>query len=439
MVMTRSDGPVTSGHRSTQRHPGNGSCGSYILITVGTTDFDELIGAGSDEAFVQLAHKLGFDEIRLQIGRGAVPANPVFVLDSDHNVTSRQGELQEGGVRCTYYRLKQTLLEEIRNASLVVTHAGAGTIMESLLLDRPVIVASNPTLMGNHQIELASQVEKFRYGKHIKSPTALYNVVEQCWDVGTTRLRETVPSPSEWKRRTNNLFDAYLRQAVQVDGHDDVKKQTSMFVLGSGGHTAEMFRLIRSLDRDVFANVHYVVAKGDTTSEKKAVAFEMKDKHSGAISGDVNLADCRSDGATSYDIVSGSNAQRTTSLHLIPRSRKVKQSYFTSIFTTLFALCHAFILVWTILPDVVVVNGPGTCIPIVIIVALLRLLRVKRDVRLIYVESVARVSSLSLSGRIVYTLGIADGFVVQWEELKHLLEKKHPRRSAVTFLGDVVV
>eukprot|EP01104_Vermistella_antarctica_P005041 TRINITY_DN1544_c0_g1_i2.p1 TRINITY_DN1544_c0_g1~~TRINITY_DN1544_c0_g1_i2.p1 ORF type:complete len:203 (+),score=21.50 TRINITY_DN1544_c0_g1_i2:215-823(+) len=127
MVMTRSDGPVTSGHRSTQRHPGNGSCGSYILITVGTTDFDELIGAGSDEAFVQLAHKLGFDEIRLQIGRGAVPANPVFVLDSDHNVTSRQGELQEGGVRCTYYRLKQTLLEEIRNASLVVTHAGAPT------------------------------------------------------------------------------------------------------------------------------------------------------------------------------------------------------------------------------------------------------------------------------------------------------------------------
>jgi hypothetical protein len=48
-------------------------------------------------------------------------------------------------------------------------------------------------------------------------------------------------------------------------------------------------------------------------------------------------------------------------------------------------------------PDVVLLNGPGTCIPIAAAALLLRLLGVCCG-RVVYVESIARVYRLSLSG-----------------------------------------
>jgi beta-1,4-N-acetylglucosaminyltransferase len=45
-------------------------------------------------------------------------------------------------------------------------------------------------------------------------------------------------------------------------------------VLGSGGHTAEMLRLIEHLNFDKYTRRVYVVSSGDTLSEGKAKAFE---------------------------------------------------------------------------------------------------------------------------------------------------------------------
>ena len=41
---------------------------------------------------------------------------------------------------------------------------------------------------------------------------------------------------------------------------------------------------------------------------------------------------------------------------LVPRSREVKQSYLSSIFTTLYATCYAFPLVITSQPDLVCIG-----------------------------------------------------------------------------------
>lgn len=110
------------------------------------------------------------------------------------------------------------------------------------------------------------------------------------------------------------------------------------------------------------------------------------------------------------------------STYTIPRSREVGQSYLTSVATTLYAFAFAASLVFRELPDVVLVNGPGTCIPICAAALLLRLAGV-RDSRIIYVESVARVRSLSLSGRILYASRAADALYVQWPQL----QARHPR------------
>ncbi|CAN0400273.1 unnamed protein product, partial [Ectocarpus sp. 8 AP-2014] len=95
---------------------------------------------------------------------------------------------------------------------------------------------------------------------------------------------------------------------------------------------------------------------------------------------------------------------------------QVGQSYLTSVFTTLLAGLHAAVVVVTVRPDLVLVNGPGTCIPVCVAASGLRFFGLGSSCsRTVFCESFCRVKSLSLSGRIMYLL--ADRFVVHWPEL----------------------
>lgn len=78
-------------------------------------------------------------------------------------------------------------------------------------------------------------------------------------------------------------------------------------------------------------------------------------------------------------------------------------------------------------PDLILVNGPGTAVIVVFASLILRFLaldrsgsrgRVRRPTRTIYIESWARVKTLSLSGRILAGAGAVDRMLVQWEPLK---------------------
>ncbi len=62
-----------------------------------------------------------------------------------------------------YFRVKDSLKDEIQGASLVISHAGAGSILETLTAHRPLIVVPNELLMNNHQVQLAEALanEKF--------------------------------------------------------------------------------------------------------------------------------------------------------------------------------------------------------------------------------------------------------------------------------------
>jgi len=57
--------------------------------------------------------------------------------------------------KVSYYRFKPSLDEDFKSASLVISHAGAGSIMEGLRLHKPLLVVINDDLMDNHQEELA--------------------------------------------------------------------------------------------------------------------------------------------------------------------------------------------------------------------------------------------------------------------------------------------
>eukprot|EP00871_Galdieria_phlegrea_P000011 jgi/Galph1/100/GphlegSOOS_G4780.1 len=190
-----------------------------------------------------------------------------------------------------------------------------------------------------------------------------------------------------------------------------------MVILGSGGHTAELIEVLRSIGRvGLFeekdssssdlsksllqippsqVEITYVAATSDKHSAIKAQRLHERD-------GMLSCFQCR--------------------MIFLPRAREVGQSYFSSLFTTLFSLmvaCKKF-LFSSYVPDVVLCNGPGTCVPVVIIIfirnVIFSLPLKNKTSRIIFIESVARVRTLSLSGRLLYPF--VHRFLVQWPDIR---------------------
>ncbi|XP_022084596.1 UDP-N-acetylglucosamine transferase subunit ALG13 homolog [Acanthaster planci] len=113
-----------------------------VFVTVGTTSFDALIQVVSSQQLCQQFEALGYSKVLLQIGRGVYEPEPI----------------SKRGFRLEYYRYKDSIAEDIRKASLIISHAGAGSVLESLGAGKPLIVVINQLLMGNHQMELAYQL-----------------------------------------------------------------------------------------------------------------------------------------------------------------------------------------------------------------------------------------------------------------------------------------
>ena len=68
------------------------------------------------------------------------------------------------------YRFKPSLAADFESSSLVVSHAGAGSVFEALRAKKPLLVVVNPILADNHQTELAdalSCVEGTGHGPHL--------------------------------------------------------------------------------------------------------------------------------------------------------------------------------------------------------------------------------------------------------------------------------
>ncbi|KAK9094866.1 hypothetical protein Scep_026335 [Stephania cephalantha] len=177
---------------------------------------------------------------------------------------------------------------------------------------------------------------------------------------------------------------------------------STLIVLGSGGHTAEMLNLVAVLQKDKFTPRIYIAASTDNMSLQKASALEA------------SLVDERDDGTMSKKAL----------FMQIYRSREVGQSYLTSIGTTLIAIIHALWLMIKIRPQVILCNGPGTCVPLCLIAFFFKVVGIRWS-SIFYVESIARVRRLSLSGLLLYKLRIADQFFVQWPQLQRKYRRTH--------------
>lgn len=157
-----------------------------------------------------------------------------------------------------------------------------------------------------------------------------------------------------------------------------------MVLLGSGGHTGEMIRLLQTTNLEKM-KITWLVSSGDSTSLEKVKNIEH---------------------------TASSNSTYIT----LKRARTVGQPWLLSVFTTLSSIVSTLnaLLRQKSYPDVLLINGPGTCVPVAYVLFVMKFLGLCRT-RIVYVESLARVSGLSLSGRLV--LPVSDRFLVQWEQL----------------------
>lgn len=202
------------------------------------------------------------------------------------------------------------------------------------------------------------------------------------------------------------------------------------------------------LDPKIYAQRTYLVSSGDSFSARKAAEFEHEFF---ASKSDEDTVQSPRRVITMASGTKPSSLQGGYTIIIIPRARKVHQSFITAPFSTLHCLWECLRVLQGRHPDqvlaslvqqrppsspnLVLTNGPGIAVCIIAAARFLRLFdfilfqnalyedpgiprreKRKRYLRTIFIESWARVTTLSLSGKLV--LPLVDRFLVQWQSLE---------------------
>lgn len=149
------------------------------------------------------------------------------------------------------------------------------------------------------------------------------------------------------------------------------------FILVSGGHSTEALGVADTFGNEIEKS--FITFRGDTTTRAK---IEGK----------------------------GPSIEVTRCFQEILRKNPIKQILLLPLF--LYAIFEGIAALRKLAPDAVLSTGSGPAIPIMIAAKL-------TGRKVIYVESMARISSRSLTGIVAYHF-LADQFFIQWPEQKML-------------------
>lgn len=150
-----------------------------------------------------------------------------------------------------------------------------------------------------------------------------------------------------------------------------------------------MLEIVKKLNTDKYTPRSYVVAEGDQNSIDKLLSVEA------------DRGECK--------------------IYLITRARKVHQSFVSSTLTTLKSIFNCIPLLMHAQPDLILCNGPATCVPVCLVAFLLKVFYINSRCKIAFIESYCRVKTLSLSGWIL--LYLSDIFVVQWPTISKVSRK----------------
>ncbi|CEJ81791.1 hypothetical protein VHEMI01902 [[Torrubiella] hemipterigena] len=182
-----------------------------------------------------------------------------------------------------------------------------------------------------------------------------------------------------------------------------------LFVLGSGGHTKEMLMMMDDGFCD-FSRTHrrYLISSGDKMSENHLEDYET------------DLAQL----CATKKCTPGSFDKK-----IVTRARRVHQPLWSTPFSAFRSVLDIFPCLLSPpssavgqrrrLPTQIFSNGPATGFFVALAVHILKLFYIvpQDSMRFVYVESWARISTLSLTGKLLHCTGIADLFLVQHDEV----------------------
>ncbi len=77
------------------------------------------------------------------------------------------------------FAYKPTLNDYMESASLIISHAGSGTILDGITKKKKMICVVNDKLMDNHQCEIAEKLAELNYIIYAQSPSVLKQNVLQ--------------------------------------------------------------------------------------------------------------------------------------------------------------------------------------------------------------------------------------------------------------------
>ncbi|KAH9842583.1 glycosyl transferase [Rhodofomes roseus] len=120
----------------------------HAFVTVGSTRFDALVQAVQTDAVLAALRTRGVSSLTVQGGEAV----------REFNAEQLQAATAGGaryGIDVEAWAYKPSLQEDYERADLVISHAGSGTILDVLRLRKPLVVIPNPSLLDNHQQELA--------------------------------------------------------------------------------------------------------------------------------------------------------------------------------------------------------------------------------------------------------------------------------------------
>ncbi|KAM4060750.1 oligosaccharide biosynthesis protein alg14 like domain-containing protein [Hirsutella rhossiliensis] len=182
-----------------------------------------------------------------------------------------------------------------------------------------------------------------------------------------------------------------------------------LFVLGSGGHTKEMLMMMDD-GFCAFANFHrrYLISSGDRMSRHHLQDYEEQLEQL-----------CRA-----AESSPGTHDTRT-----VTRARRVHQSLWTTPFTSLVSIVDIFSVLLSPpaneagrrlrYPRLILSNGPATGFFVALVAHVLKVFFIVPEdcMRFVYIESWARISTLSLTGKLLLYTGIADALYVQHQQV----------------------
>ena len=156
-----------------------------VFVTVGTTKFDELIKGTTSDVALEWMVSQGYTHLIVQYGSGREPMIPKQYKSKsttkEKHCTSPNNPrgISDGGsvayLSITTYRFRPSLHNDMERSDLIISHAGAGTVMEVLRFPKTkkMIVVINTNLMDNHQTELATAMSQRGHLFVVSSPEQL--------------------------------------------------------------------------------------------------------------------------------------------------------------------------------------------------------------------------------------------------------------------------